>query len=93
MSFINQVNHRGIIADDMGLGKTLQAIAYCQYHHTERPVLIIVPGCVKYKWQREIVKWIQNQEIQNHPAKPQIKITGDIVIINYDIRTIETCIV
>ena len=87
VSFINQVNHRGIIADDMGLGKTIQAIAYCQYHHTERPVLIIVPGCVKYKWQREIVKWIQNPgEIQILSGKtPNEKITGDIVIINYDI--------
>lgn len=66
---------------------TIQALAYCQYHHTERPVLIIVPGCVKYKWQREIVKWIQNPgEIQILSGKtPNEKITGDIVIINYDI--------
>ena len=42
---------------------------------------------MKYKWQREIVKWIQNPgEIQILSGKtPNKKITGDIVIINYDI--------
>jgi len=87
VAFIEMMNGRALIADDMGLGKTIQAIAYLQLHPETRPALIIVPGCVKYKWEREIIKWIPNPgKIQILSGQtPSKRIHGDIVIVNYDI--------
>lgn len=66
---------------------TIQAIAYMQLHPELRPAIVIVPGCVKYKWEREIIKWMgkpgQIQILQGQTADE--KITGDIIIANYDI--------
>lgn len=87
VAFIESKNGRALIADEMGLGKTLQAIAYLQLHPELRPAVIIVPKLVKYKWEREIHKWMQNpgtiQILEG--LQPNIPVIGDIVIANYDI--------
>lgn len=87
VSFIEQSNGRALIADEMGLGKTIQAIAYLQLHPELRPAVIIVPKLVKYKWAREAKKWLEDPgEIQILEGRePNEQITGDIVILNYDI--------
>ena len=87
VSFLETMGGKGLIADEMGLGKTIQAIAYMQLHPELRPAIVIVPGCVKYKWEREIIKWMckpgQIQILQGQSADE--KINGDIIIANYDI--------
>mgnify|MGYP002621099070 CR=1 FL=1 len=89
VGFVDLMGGRALIADDMGLGKTIQAIAYLQHHPEIRPAIIIVPGCVKYKWAREIIKWMTKSvrgKVQILEGRtPNKKIYGDIIIVNYDI--------
>lgn len=86
------VNHieylKGIalIADVMGLGKTVQALAWLQYRKDIKKVLIVCPSSLKLNWQEEIKKWITRKlNVQILESKTPYPITGDIVIINYDI--------
>lgn len=87
VAFIEQNNGNALIADEMGLGKTVQSIAYLQLHPEKRPALIISPAIVKYKWAREIVKWMTNPgSIQIlEGITPDKNINADMVICNYDI--------
>lgn len=66
---------------------TIQALGYLQLHPEIRPVLIVVPALVKTKWKREALKWLSSPgEVQILYGKtPSEPITGNIVIINYDI--------
>lgn len=69
---------RIILADQQGLGKTIQAIMAA-----ESPVLVVCPASVKTNWQREILKWTQEEAFilpNNNPDIP-----AGWVIINYDI--------
>jgi hypothetical protein len=66
---------------------TMQAIGYMQLHPELRPAVIIGPKIVKGKWAEEIIKWMSNPgEVQILDGKkPDVPITGDIIVINYDI--------
>lgn len=57
--------HRGriLIADKMGLGKTWQTIAWCAIHPEKRPVIVVCPATLKYKWQRE---WLQHAGLKSY---------------------------
>ncbi len=86
VSFIEQKGGRALIGDEMGLGKTIQVLGWLHLHPEKRPVIIICPAHLKLNWQQEIRMTLpgrQNVEILQG-TKPY-KITGDIVIINYDI--------
>ncbi len=86
VAFIEKKKGRALIADEMGLGKTIQALAWLELHLTIRPVLIIVPASLKLNWVKEIQITLSNPgQIQMIQGKKLFKITGDIVIINYDI--------
>lgn len=87
VSFIESKRGRALIADEMGLGKTVQALAWLQLHPELRPAIVIVPASLKLNWKREAEQWmvLPNTEILSG-TKPG-KITGEIVIINYDILT------
>jgi len=74
-----------LIGDDMGIGKTIEAMGYLAYHPELRPVLIIPPASVKIKWAREIRKWMPGEQVQVIEGNTPVKITGTIVIANYDI--------
>ncbi len=88
LSFLEQMNGRGLLGDDMGLGKTVQALAYLKLHPEIRPALIIVPASLKINWQRESVKWIGEKPVilngkQGNTETIQNK--EKIYVINYDI--------
>lgn len=86
VAFIEEHNGRALIGDEMGLGKTLQALAWLAIHPEKRPAIILVPAHLKLNWEREIhssFKKAQKAQVLN--GKTPYEITGDIVIINYDI--------
>lgn len=85
VEFIDEVEGRALVADDMGLGKTIQAIAWCQLHVKERPVLVICPSSVKISWQRMADEWMDVVNVQILEGRTPYEIAGDFVIINYDI--------
>lgn len=85
VEFIDELNGRALIADEMGLGKTIQALAWCQLHKQDAPVLIICPSSVKINWMREILSWLNETDVQILESRSPYKITGKFVIINYDI--------
>lgn len=75
---------RALLGDDCGIGKTIQAITN-MYILDQYPTLIICPGSVKLKWQREIDRWVnldsyivQGRTDNNWKGKK-------IVIINYEV--------
>jgi len=55
-----------LIADSMGLGKSASAIhvAYIRNQTLNEKIIIICPSSLKNQWEREINKWIPNQDIQ-----------------------------
>jgi SWI/SNF-related matrix-associated actin-dependent regulator of chromatin subfamily A-like protein 1 len=76
---------RALVADEQGLGKTIEALAWLQLHRDRTPVIIVVPASVKLNWQREAEDWIPNPRVEILYGNDPWKITGDIVILNYDI--------
>lgn len=87
LSFIEAKNGRAIIGDEMGLGKTIQAISYLALHPEKRPAVILCPAHLKLNWAKEINETLiekQNIQILYGTDKTQ-PITGDIIIVNYDI--------
>ncbi|MFW6046505.1 MAG: DEAD/DEAH box helicase [Candidatus Woesearchaeota archaeon] len=85
VDFIEQRFGRALIADEMGLGKTVQALAWLRMNPELRPVCIVCPANLKYNWENETNKWLENPNIQILEGMYPYEITGDIVIINYDI--------
>jgi len=86
VSFIEAKQGRALIADEMGLGKTIQALAWLQLHPEKRPAVVVCPSSLKLNWEKELNKWMKNPNIQViQGTDTSIPITGDIVIINYDI--------
>ena len=62
IEFIRDSGFRALIGDEMGLGKTIQVIGAMRYFPEEMlPILIVVPGAVTVKWQREIKKWFNDK--------------------------------
>lgn len=83
--FIEGVGGRCIIADEMGLGKTIEAIMYMNLHPDEK-TLIICPATLKINWERELVLWLDKERsVQVITGRKNKAVTGDIIIINYDI--------
>ncbi len=85
VSFIETKNGRCLIADDPGLGKTAQSLGWLQLHPEKRPAVIVVPASLKLNWERECQIWMKNPKVQILSGKTPGKITGEILIINYDI--------
>jgi SWI/SNF-related matrix-associated actin-dependent regulator 1 of chromatin subfamily A len=85
VSFIETKEGRALIADDPGLGKTCQSLAWLQLHPEKRPVIIIVPASLKRNWEREAEQWLPNPKVEILSGTKSWKITGQIIIINYDI--------
>jgi SWI/SNF-related matrix-associated actin-dependent regulator 1 of chromatin subfamily A len=85
---IDNFNGVALLADDMGLGKTPQSIAYCQMYREKLPVIIICPSFLKENWRRHLIHWMSpepNIQILEGFYKPEKIITGDYIILNYDI--------
>jgi SWI/SNF-related matrix-associated actin-dependent regulator 1 of chromatin subfamily A len=86
ISFAEIKDGRALIADDMGLGKTVQAIGYLALHPEKVPVIVVVPASLKLNWKKELNQWLNNPNVQIlNGTKPNVPITGDVLIINYDI--------
>jgi SWI/SNF-related matrix-associated actin-dependent regulator 1 of chromatin subfamily A len=68
--FLENAGGRAILGDDMGVGKTYQTIAWMAINPDERPAVIVVPGSVKYNWQREfrIHAGMDSQVLEAHKA-------------------------
>ena len=86
VAFIEAKEGRVLIGDEMGLGKTMQALAWLQLHPELRPVIIVVPASLKLNWAKEAHTWMNRPRIQIlSGTTPNIKLKGEIIIINYDI--------
>lgn len=72
-----------INGDAMGLGKTGQSIMSIEMADL-KPSLIITPASLKYNWEKEWNKWVDNPDISVIDSKNK-NFDADIVIINYDI--------
>lgn len=86
VAFIEAKDGRALVADEMGLGKTIQALAWLQLHPEKRPAVIVVPASLKINWRREAMSWLDSPNVQTlSGSKPNRRLTGDIIIVNYDI--------
>lgn len=86
VNFIEATNGRTLVADEMGLGKTAQALAWLQLHPELRPAIVVVPASLKLNWAQEARMWMSNPQTQIlSGTDPNTPITGEIIIINYDI--------
>ena len=87
VGFIESRKGRALIADEMGLGKTLTAIAWLLLHPEKRPAIIVCPAHLKLHWEREIreafPKYPKTQILFG--TNTAVPLTGEIIIINYDI--------
>ncbi|MBC2694234.1 MAG: DEAD/DEAH box helicase, partial [Desulfobacteraceae bacterium] len=86
LEFLEATGGNALIADQMGLGKTIQGLSYIAAHPNQRPAVIVCPASLKLNWEREAEMWLETddtiQVVKGGKPKP---LTGDIVIINYDI--------
>lgn len=88
VGFIESRKGRVLIGDEMGLGKTPQALAWLQLNLEARPAVIVCPASLKWNWYGEAFKFMKDpkpQVIEGRPGKDPVKLTGEIIIINYDI--------
>jgi SWI/SNF-related matrix-associated actin-dependent regulator 1 of chromatin subfamily A len=86
VAFIEAKDGRALIGDEMGLGKTIQALAWLHLHPEKRPAIILCPASLKLNWAKEVRETLSGkQNIQVLQGTKLHTITGDIVIINYDI--------
>jgi len=85
VAFINARGGKALLADEMGLGKSGQSLAYLQLHPEIRPAIIICPASLKLNWAKETNMWMSNPNPQILSGGTPTKITGQIIIINYDI--------
>lgn len=93
VQFIEDRNGRAIVGDEMGLGKTPQSLAWLQLHPEARPAVIIVPASLKLNWEREANRWMTDPKVQIISGKPNrnpVKLSGDLIVINYDILPNDT---
>jgi intein/homing endonuclease len=75
----------GLLADEMGLGKSCQAITYLYLNPELRPALVICPASIKINWQREIIKWANEESIILYGKKATHINKSNWYIINYDV--------
>lgn len=86
LEFLEIANGRAMIADEMGTGKTCQTLAYMQLHPEQRPAIVVCPASLKYNWRNECKQWLDTDDTVQIISKGKpVEITGDIIIINYDI--------
>ena len=86
VEFVERKHGRALIGDEMGLGKTIQALAYLNNHPELRPAIILCPATLKLNWEREIYETLPGkQNVQVLKGTSPYPITGEIIIINYDI--------
>lgn len=90
VDFVEKNNHHALIADDMGLGKTIEAIGWAKRNPQIRPLVILVPQCVKEKWVAELRKYIPNEKIVPIYGRSKQKLEGDIFVVNFDIAYEQT---
>ncbi len=87
VAFIEAKNGRALVGSEMGLGKTITALAWLSLHPEKRPVVIVCPAHLKLNWVKEIKETLpdkQNIQVLYGTDNTQ-PLTGDIIIINYDI--------
>lgn len=75
---------RVLVGDQPGLGKTVQDLATVQAENAF-PHLVICPASLKLNWAREARRWLPGRSVQVLAGTKPAPITGDVVIINYDI--------
>jgi len=83
--FCESRHGRFLNADEMGIGKTIETIAWLQLRKKHRPVVVVVPGYLKYNWEREIRAWMPKKEkttILSGKRAHKLEREG-IYIINY----------
>ncbi len=86
VAFIEAKDGRALIGDEMGLGKTIQALAWLHLHPEKRPAIILCPASLKLNWAKEVRETLPGkQNIQVLQGTKPRPITGDIIVINYDI--------
>lgn len=86
VAFIEKRGGRALIADEMGLGKTIQAAAWLQLHPEKRPAIILCPASLKLNWAKEIRETLSTKDnVQILQGTKPYPITGNIIIINYDV--------
>lgn len=85
VKFIEAKNGRVLLADEMGLGKTAQSLTWLRFHPDRLPVVVVVPASLKLNWERECHLWLHEPNVQILSGTKQCDITGDIIIINYEI--------
>jgi len=67
---------------------TPQALAWLQLHPEARPAVVICPASLKWNWYEESFKFMKDpksQVIEGRPGEYPPELTGEIIIINYDI--------
>lgn len=79
-------NGRLLLADDQGLGKTVQVLAWLQWRK-RFPAVVICPANLKINWGDEVMFWMTDVRPQVIYGTDRADMTGDIIIINYDILT------
>jgi SWI/SNF-related matrix-associated actin-dependent regulator 1 of chromatin subfamily A len=84
IQYATRHNHT-LIADQMGLGKTIQAIGVVNADPSIKRVLVICPASLKLNWERELTKWLVVPRTVQVVAGNTAELTGDVVIINFDI--------
>jgi len=87
---IEAFNGRVLLADEMGLGKTVQALVWLATHEKLRPIVIVTPASLKYQWEAECRKWLENYGIAVIDGGPREGSTwpmgeASIYIVNYDV--------
>ena len=86
LAFTESAGGNVMIADQPGLGKTCQSLAYLALHPELRPAVVVCPASLKLNWAREAEMWLETDDTIEVINGGKIKtLSGDIVIINYDI--------
>jgi SWI/SNF-related matrix-associated actin-dependent regulator 1 of chromatin subfamily A len=86
LEFAEATGGNCLISDQMGLGKSCQALSYLALHPEMRPVVIVCPASLKRNWAREVEMWLEiGDRIEVIDGGKPKMLSGDIVIINYDI--------
>ncbi len=84
INFLERYGGRALLGDEMGIGKTIEALLYLKRHPELRPVVIVCPAVVKWKWQEEVTRWT-GEEAVVLSGRGGREATDDWVILNYDI--------
>ena len=56
-TILTKFHSRALLADDMGLGKTMQGVAWIDYAH-ERRTLILCPSYLRYHWLSQLEAYV-----------------------------------